>query len=80
MDIVLTGGTILLFITIFSFFYKLVIVPLASAIEQLKQLIVDLQKDLKDENEKRSRLDIRLSVLEEKFTNLEGALWNHGKT
>ncbi len=79
MELLATGGMITLFITVFTFFYKLVIQPLAKAIQELKDILAELQRDLRDENEKRTRLDIRLAVVEEKIENLEGRFWKNGK-
>jgi hypothetical protein len=54
-----------------SAFWALVIRPLQQAIAELRNLIVEVRKDLKDENEKRAKVEIRLSVVEEKVDNLE---------
>ncbi|MCR5176087.1 MAG: hypothetical protein K6C05_04485 [Anaerovibrio sp.] len=74
MDIVFTGGMLILFVTLFGFFHRLIIQPLSQAIEDLKNLITMLQQDLKAEAECRTKIDIRLSIAEEKIANLEAKL------
>lgn len=74
MDLTIIVLCITAFITVFTFFYKLVIQPLQSAIFDLKEFLQELQKDLRDENEKRNKIDIRLSIVEEKIENLVNSL------
>jgi hypothetical protein len=59
------------FITLFMFFYKLIILPLSEAITELKVMLAEIREEIKLENEKRSRIEIRVSVLEEKIYHLE---------
>ena len=69
IDLILTaiGG----FVTVFMFFYKLVIFPLSEAITELKNMIAELRAEMKIEREKRGEMDRRVTVLEEKVRNLE---------
>ena len=62
-----------MFIAVFTFFYKLIILPLSDAIRELKDMIQDIRKDLRTEREVRNRFEIRLSIIEEKIHRLEGA-------
>jgi type II secretory pathway component PulM len=48
-------------------FYALIIKPLSQAINELKELVSDIRRDLKEENDKRANVEIRLSVVEEKI-------------
>ena len=73
MDLITLGTCITLFIAVFTFFYKLIILPLSDAIKELKDMIQDIRKDIQKENEIRNRFEIRLSVIEEKIHRLEGA-------
>ena len=72
MDLITVGTVITIFITIFTFFYKLIIVPLSNAITDLQNMIKEMRLDLQKENELRNKFDIRLSVVEEKIKFLEG--------
>lgn len=69
IDLILTaiGG----FVTVFMFFYKLVIFPLSEAITELKNMIVELRAEMKIEREKRGEMDRRVTVLEEKTKHIE---------
>lgn len=69
IDLILTaiGG----FVTVFTFFYKLVIHPLSEAITELKNMIVELRAEMKIEREKRGEMDRRVTVLEEKTKHIE---------
>lgn len=69
IDIILAvvGG----FITIFMFFYKLIIFPLSEAINELKNMIAELRAEIKAEREKRVYIDSRVIVLEEKVRHIE---------
>lgn len=73
MDLITLGTCITLFIAVFTFFYKLIILPLSDAIRELKDMIADVRKDLRTEREVRNRFEIRLSIIEEKIHRLEGA-------
>ena len=73
MDLITVGTCIGLFITVFPFFYKLIIVPLSETIKDLKMMIDEIRKDISRENEIRNRFEIRLSLAEEKINRLEGA-------
>lgn len=68
-DIILAaiGG----FVTVFMFFYKLVIFPLSEAITELKNMIIELRAEIKAEREKRVYIDSRVIVLEEKVRHIE---------
>lgn len=59
------------FIGVFTFFYKLVILPLSEAINELKRMIAELRADIRAERDKRNEIDKRVSVLEEKVKHLE---------
>ena len=74
MDLITVGTCIGLFITVFTFFYKLIIVPLSETIKDLKMMIDEIRKDISRENEIRNRFEIRLSLAEEKINRLEGAI------
>nr|DAH99905.1 MAG TPA: PilA, PilC, PilN, PilO, PilM, pilus, ring, membrane channel [Caudoviricetes sp.] len=69
VDIILAaiGG----FVTVFMFFYKLVIFPLSEAIAELKKMIVELREEIKAEREKRGEMDRRVTILEEKTKHIE---------
>lgn len=69
IDIILAaiGG----FVTVFMFFYKLVIYPLSEAITELKRMIVELRADIRAEREKRNDIDKRVTILEEKVKHVE---------
>ena len=69
IDIILAaiGG----FITIFTFFYKLVIFPLSEAITELKRMLMELRADIRAEREKRGEMDRRVTILEEKVKHIE---------
>ena len=68
----MTAEVIIAIITLIcSIFWALIIKPLQSAISELKNLMVDIRKDLKDESEKRQTVEIRLSICEEKIDGLE---------
>ena len=69
IDIVLAtiGG----FVTVFMFFYKLVIYPLSEAITELKNMIIELRAEMKVEREKRGEMDRRVTILEEKVKHVE---------
>ena len=68
----MTAEVIIAIITLIcSIFWALIIKPLQSAILELKNLMVDIRKDLKDESEKRQTVEIRLSICEEKIDGLE---------
>ena len=73
MDLITVGTCITLFVTVFTFFYKLIIVPLSETIKDLKMMIDEIRKDISRENEIRNRFEIRLSLAEEKINRLEGA-------
>ena len=73
MELATIGTVITIFITIFTFFYKLIIVPLSNAIQDLQNMIKEMRLDLQKENDLRNKFDIRLSVVEEKIKFLEGA-------
>ena len=72
VDIILAaiGG----FVTIFMFFYKLVIYPLSEAITELKNMIIELRADFRAEREKRNDIDKRVTILEEKVKHVEDVL------
>lgn len=72
MDLITIGTVVTIFITIFTFFYKLIIVPLSDAITDLQNMIKELRLDFQKENNLRNKFDIRLSVIEEKIKFLEG--------
>lgn len=72
MELVTAGTVATIFITIFTFFYKLIIVPLSDAITDLQNMIKELRLDFQKENNLRNKFDIRLSVIEEKIKFLEG--------
>ena len=59
------------FITVFMFFYKLVIFPLSEAIIELKRMIVELRAEIRAEREKRGEMDRRVTILEEKVKHIE---------
>lgn len=59
------------FVTVFMFFYKLVIFPLSEAINELKNMIVELRTDIRAEREKRGEMDRRVTILEEKTKHIE---------
>lgn len=59
------------FITVFTFFYKLIIFPLSEAINELKNMIAELRAEIKVEREKRVYIDSRVIVLEEKVRRIE---------
>ena len=59
------------FITVFTFFYKLIIFPLSEAINELKNMIAELRTEIKAEREKRIYIDSRVIVLEEKVRHIE---------
>ena len=69
IDIILAaiGG----FVTVFMFFYKLVIYPLSEAITELKNMIIELRADFRAEREKRNDIDKRVTILEEKVKHVE---------
>lgn len=69
LDIVF--GMLVCFITVFSFFYKLVISPLLETLNELKNVIAEIKAEIKVEREKRSELDKRITVLEEKIARVE---------
>ena len=73
LDLITLGTCTTLFIAVFTFFYKLIILPLSDAIRELKDMIQDIRKDLRTEREVRNRFEIRLSIIEEKIHRLEGA-------
>lgn len=72
MELATVGTVATIFITIFTFFYKLIIVPLSNAITDLQNMIKELRLDFQKENNLRNKFDIRLSVIEEKIKFLEG--------
>ena len=72
MDLITIGTVVTIFITIFTFFYKLIIIPLSDAITDLQNMIKELRLDFQKENNLRNKFDIRLSVIEEKIKFLEG--------
>lgn len=72
MELATVGTVATIFITIFTFFYKLIIVPLSDAITDLQNMIKELRLDFQKENNLRNKFDIRLSVIEEKIKFLEG--------
>lgn len=72
MELATIGTVVTIFITIFTFFYKLIIVPLSDAITDLQNMIKEMRLDLQKENDLRNKFDIRLSVVEEKIKFLEG--------
>ena len=72
MELATVGTVATVFITIFTFFYKLIIVPLSDAITDLQNMIKELRLDFQKENNLRNKFDIRLSVIEEKIKFLEG--------
>ena len=59
------------FVTVFMFFYKLVIYPLSEAITELKNMIVELRNEIRAEREKRGDIDKRVTILEEKVKHVE---------
>ena len=59
------------FVTVFMFFYKLVIYPLSEAITELKNMIIELRADIHAEREKRNDIDKRVTILEEKVKHVE---------
>lgn len=59
------------FVTVFMFFYKLVIFPLSEAITELKNMIIELRAEMKIEREKRGEMDRRVTILEEKTKHIE---------
>ena len=73
MELATIGTVVTIFITVFTFFYKLIIVPLSNAIQDLQNMIKEMRLDLQKENDLRNKFDIRLSVVEEKIKFLEGA-------
>ena len=72
MELATVGTVVTIFITIFTFFYKLIIVPLSDAITDLQNMIKELRLDFQKENNLRNKFDIRLSVIEEKIKFLDG--------
>lgn len=72
MELATIGTVVTIFITIFTFFYKLIIIPLSDAITDLQNMIKEMRSDLQKENDLRNKFDIRLSVVEEKIKFLEG--------
>lgn len=72
MELATVGTIVTIFITIFTFFYKLIIVPLSDTITDLQNMIKELRLDFQKENSLRNKFDIRLSVIEEKIKFLEG--------
>ena len=72
MELATVGAIVTIFITIFTFFYKLIIVPLSDAITDLQNMIKELRLEFQKENNLRNKFDIRLSVIEEKIKFLEG--------
>lgn len=62
------------FVTVFMFFYKLVIFPLSEAITELKNMIIELRAEIKAEREKRNDIDKRVTILEEKVKHVEDVL------
>lgn len=54
-----------------SGFYWLIIKPLHDSILDLQNLIKEIRQDLKNENEKRAGIEVRLSVVEEQIENIE---------
>ncbi|WP_314663593.1 hypothetical protein [uncultured Selenomonas sp.] len=62
------------FITVFTFFYKLIIFPLSEAINELKNMIAELRAEIKAEREKRVYIDSRVIVLEEKVRHIEESM------
>ena len=72
IDIILAaiGG----FVTVFTFFYKLVIYPLSEAITELKNMIVELRNEIRAEREKRGEMDRRVTILEEKTKHIEDVI------
>ena len=72
MELATVGTVATIFITIFTFFYKLIIVPLSDAITDLQNMIKELRLDFQKENNLRNKFDIRLAVIEEKIKFLEG--------
>lgn len=73
MELATIGTVVTIFITIFTFFYKLIIIPLSDAIADLQNMIKEMRLDLQKENDLRNKFDIRLSVVEEKIKFLESA-------
>lgn len=59
------------FISIFTFFYKLVIAPLSEAITELKRMLTELRADIRAEREKHGEMDRRVTILEEKVKHIE---------
>ena len=72
MELATVGTVVTIFISSFTFFYKLIIVPLSDAITDLQNMIKELRLDFQKENNLRNKFDIRLSVVEEKIKFLEG--------
>jgi len=62
------------FVTVFTFFYKLVIFPLSEAITELKNMIVELRNEIRAEREKRGDIDKRVTVVEEKVKHIEDVI------
>lgn len=62
------------FVTVFTFFYKLVIFPLSEAITELKNMIVELRNEIRAEREKRGDIDKRVTILEEKVKHIEDVI------
>ncbi|WP_196606485.1 hypothetical protein [Pectinatus frisingensis] len=64
----MSGEAIITAITLIcTIFYVLIIKPLRGTIDELKDLIKDVRKDLKDESDKRQNIEVRLSLCEEKI-------------
>lgn len=72
IDIVIT--IVVGFITVFSFFYKLIIYPLGEAITELKNMIAELRNEIRAEREKRNDIDKRVTTLEEKVRHIEDVI------
>lgn len=71
MDITIFFAIVGCFITVFTFFYRLIIHPLGEAIKELKIMIAELRAEIKAEREKRGEMDRRVTVLEEKVKHIE---------
>ena len=56
MELATVGAIVTIFITIFTFFYKLIIVPLSDAITDLQNMIKELRLDFQKENNLRNHL------------------------
>lgn len=56
--------------------WALVIRPLQQAINDLRELILSLRDDIKEESERRASIEIRLCIVEEKIERIKEAVDN----